>query len=256
MDENSERAAAHNCSIALSSGAIERDHVRSPGEGGPTRLRRASFPCSNLALANPGQGSVPWLRGTRQGSRDRQGPGFSGSDIDDRDETVGKKIRDAGREWIPYVVVIGDEELDSGTSQLPFRAESMPKSPAKSKMTVEYLRRRVSTEIAGKPSRLPLPMKLAERPVDLRQKTCKEPEARRSKDYDFFVYRYWFVDIRISLLRFSVTIISYKYHTPFLRCWEMAPIIDQIIAINYIWPGHINPACDSQQVRILSSHPR
>jgi threonyl-tRNA synthetase len=87
------------------------------------------------------------------------------TDIDDRDETVGKKIRDAGREWIPYVVVIGDEELESGKLSVTIRAESTPKSPAKSKMTVEYLRRRVTAETAGKPwRRLPLPMKLSERP--------------------------------------------------------------------------------------------
>jgi threonyl-tRNA synthetase len=87
------------------------------------------------------------------------------TDIDDRDETVGKKIRDAGREWIPYVVVIGDEELESGKLSVTIRAESTPKSPAKSKMTVEYLRRRVTAETAGKPwRRLPLPMKLTERP--------------------------------------------------------------------------------------------
>jgi threonyl-tRNA synthetase len=87
------------------------------------------------------------------------------TDIDDRDETVGKKIRDAGREWIPYVVVIGDEELESGKLSVTIRADSTPKSPAKSKMTAEYLRRRVTTETTGKPwRRLPLPMKLSERP--------------------------------------------------------------------------------------------
>jgi len=87
------------------------------------------------------------------------------TDIDERDETVGKKIRDAGREWIPYVVVIGDEELESGKLSVTIRSESTPKSPAKSKMTVEYLRRRVTAETAGKPwRRLPLPMKLSERP--------------------------------------------------------------------------------------------
>src|SRR5690606_21495829 len=49
------------------------------------------------------------------------------TDIDDRDETVGKKIRDAGREWIPYVAVIGDEELASGELTVTVRAESTPK---------------------------------------------------------------------------------------------------------------------------------
>jgi threonyl-tRNA synthetase len=87
------------------------------------------------------------------------------TDIDDRDETVGKKIRDAGREWIPYVVVIGDEEMQSGKLSVTIRAESTPKSPAKSKMTVEYLRRRISDETKGKPwRRLPLPMNLSGRP--------------------------------------------------------------------------------------------
>jgi threonyl-tRNA synthetase len=87
------------------------------------------------------------------------------TDIDDRDETVGKKIRDAGREWIPYVVVIGDEELGSGQLSVTIRAESTPKSPAKAKMTVQDLRQRIAAETAGKPWRkLPLPMNLSERP--------------------------------------------------------------------------------------------
>jgi threonyl-tRNA synthetase len=87
------------------------------------------------------------------------------TDIDDRDETVGKKIRDSGREWIPYVVVIGDEELSSGEMTVTVRAESTPKSPAKVKMSVLDLKNRISAEIAGKPwRRLPLPMRLSERP--------------------------------------------------------------------------------------------
>ena len=87
------------------------------------------------------------------------------TDVDDRDETVGKKIRDAGREWIPYVAVIGDEELESGQMTVTIRADSTPKNAAKSKMTVEYLRKRVSAEIAGKPwRRLAMSMKVSERP--------------------------------------------------------------------------------------------
>jgi len=87
------------------------------------------------------------------------------TDIDDRDETVGKKIRDAGREWIPYVAVIGDEELASGEMTVTVRAESTPKSPAKVKMSPAHLKDRVSAETAGKPyRRLPLSMMLSERP--------------------------------------------------------------------------------------------
>jgi len=87
------------------------------------------------------------------------------TDIDDRDETVGKKIRDAGREWIPYVAVIGDEELSSGQLAVTVRANSTPKSPAKSKMTVDELKKRIQAETEGKPwRRLPLPVKLSLRP--------------------------------------------------------------------------------------------
>lgn len=87
------------------------------------------------------------------------------TDIDDRDETVSKKIRDAGREWVPYVVVIGDDEQASGQLTVTVRADSTPKSPAKVKMSVEDLRRRISSETAAKPwRRLPLPVRLSERP--------------------------------------------------------------------------------------------
>jgi len=87
------------------------------------------------------------------------------TDIDDREETVGKKIRDAGREGVPYVVVIGDEELASGQLTVTIRAESTPKSPAKAKMTLDELREKIQSEVAGKPwRRLPLAAKLSERP--------------------------------------------------------------------------------------------
>jgi threonyl-tRNA synthetase len=87
------------------------------------------------------------------------------TDIDDREETVSKKIRDAGREWIPYVVVVGDEELSSGNLTVTVRAESTPKSPAKVKMSIDDLRKRIQTETDGKPlRRLPLAAKLSERP--------------------------------------------------------------------------------------------
>lgn len=86
-------------------------------------------------------------------------------DIDDRDETVGKKIRDAGREWIPYVAVIGDEELTSGSMTVTIRAESTPKAPAKVSMSLEDLRNRLQAEMKGMPYKgLPLPVKLSERP--------------------------------------------------------------------------------------------
>ncbi len=35
-------------------------------------------------------------------------------DVDDRNETIPKKVRDAEEEWVPYIVVIGDKEIEKG----------------------------------------------------------------------------------------------------------------------------------------------
>jgi threonyl-tRNA synthetase len=34
------------------------------------------------------------------------------ADIDDRDKSMGKKIRDAEKQWIPYIIVAGDKEVN------------------------------------------------------------------------------------------------------------------------------------------------
>ena len=35
-------------------------------------------------------------------------------DVDDREESVGKKVREAGMDWIPFVIVIGMKRLQAG----------------------------------------------------------------------------------------------------------------------------------------------
>ncbi len=42
-------------------------------------------------------------------------------DVDDRDETLQRKIRSAEKEWIPYIAVIGDKEIKSGTISVSIR---------------------------------------------------------------------------------------------------------------------------------------
>lgn len=86
-------------------------------------------------------------------------------DIDDRDETMGKKARDAAREWIPYVVTIGDAEMGSETLPVVVRSESQPNKPARINMTVEELAARIQNETAGMPFRpLPVSDHLSRRP--------------------------------------------------------------------------------------------
>jgi threonyl-tRNA synthetase len=86
-------------------------------------------------------------------------------DIDDREETVGKKIRDAGKEWIPYVAVVGDEEVAGDNLTVTVRSESSPNKPANIKLTVGELNGRISDEVSGFPfKRHPLSVKLSARP--------------------------------------------------------------------------------------------
>ncbi|MCX9084351.1 MAG: threonine--tRNA ligase [Candidatus Methanoperedens sp.] len=86
-------------------------------------------------------------------------------DIDDRDETVGKKIRDAGKEWVPYVAVVGDEEVKSGKISVTVRSESAPNKPANITMSIEELNGRISKEVEGFPfKRHPLSARLSARP--------------------------------------------------------------------------------------------
>ncbi len=78
-------------------------------------------------------------------------------DIDDRDESVKRKIRDAGREWIPYLAVVGDNEVESQTLSLTIREESTPKKPRRVVMRVEELRDIIKDRMRGRPYK-PLPL--------------------------------------------------------------------------------------------------
>ncbi|MCP1661899.1 MAG: threonine--tRNA ligase [Methanocalculus sp. MSAO_Arc1] len=75
------------------------------------------------------------------------------ADLDDRDESVGKKIRDAGMDWVPYVVVIGDKEESSGLLTVTVRAKSEPKKPYKEQMTPDELIAAIRSVTAGLPFR-------------------------------------------------------------------------------------------------------
>jgi len=87
-------------------------------------------------------------------------------DVDDRDETLGKKIRDASTEWIPYIAVVGEVEEKEGNLTVTIRAESTLKEQKRVKMTPEELVERIRKECEGKPFKpLPLPIRLSLRPA-------------------------------------------------------------------------------------------
>lgn len=75
------------------------------------------------------------------------------ADFDDRDESVGKKVREAGMDWVPYVVVIGDSEADSGNLTVTVRMKSEPNKPFKMTCTTEELITMIKTETAEMPYR-------------------------------------------------------------------------------------------------------
>jgi len=80
-------------------------------------------------------------------------------DLDERHETVGKKIRNAAGDWVPYVIVIGDRELEGGAVTVNVRETN-----EKIEMGIDELVNRIHEETKGMPFRkLPLPITLGNR---------------------------------------------------------------------------------------------
>jgi threonyl-tRNA synthetase len=82
-------------------------------------------------------------------------------DIDDSASTLQKKIREAEQEWVPYIIVVGEKEVESGLLSVRDREQKGKQE----NMTAEQLISKVTGKITGKPYRpLPLPMYVSKRP--------------------------------------------------------------------------------------------
>ena len=82
------------------------------------------------------------------------------ADIDDREESIGKKIRDSETEWIPYALVIGDNEV--GSEQIVVRDRE-----AKNQydLSIKDFIKKVTLQITDRPYLpLNLPIHLSQRP--------------------------------------------------------------------------------------------
>ncbi|MDD3932859.1 threonine--tRNA ligase [Methanoculleus sp. UBA303] len=87
------------------------------------------------------------------------------ADVDDREESVNKKVREAGMDWAPYVAVIGDQEAETGRLTVTIRKLSEKKKPYKEIMSEDELIQAVKMETAGKPFRpLYTPRLLSQKP--------------------------------------------------------------------------------------------
>ncbi len=82
-------------------------------------------------------------------------------DVDDRSESLGKRIRDAGREWIPYIVVIGEREVKSNTLSVRVRVSNETVT-----MTLNELLDKLGEDVKGYPVTEPtLPLLVSRRPL-------------------------------------------------------------------------------------------
>ena len=82
-------------------------------------------------------------------------------DVDDREESVEKRIMEAETEWIPYIVVFGKREKESGRLSVRIRADGRVVE-----MRAEELVKRICEEVEGKPFKpIPLPKLLSRRPI-------------------------------------------------------------------------------------------
>ena len=81
------------------------------------------------------------------------------ADVDDTQSSIGKKIRNAEREWIPYIVVVGEKEIDSGLLSVRVRNKGIKE------ISFEDLKNEVLDQINDYPKeKLCLPVRLSLRP--------------------------------------------------------------------------------------------
>lgn len=82
-------------------------------------------------------------------------------EVDDRSESVGKRIRLAGKDWVPYTLVIGQNEKDSNVLAVNKRGVEQLQN-----MTVEQLAEEIHGQCANMPFRhSTLPMLMSKRPI-------------------------------------------------------------------------------------------
>jgi threonyl-tRNA synthetase len=71
--------------------------------------------------------------------------------IDDRLLTVPKKVFEAKRSWIPYIIVIGDKELQSKKLPVVIRDKSSSKKDFRKDLSLEEVIKELKEKVSGKP---------------------------------------------------------------------------------------------------------
>ncbi len=91
-------------------------------------------------------------------------------ELDDREEGVGRKIRDAEKDWVPIILVVGEKEEESGEYEPRFRRADLRDDAdvtgEKKTFTAEELGDLCAALLEGKPAAdLALPERLSMQPV-------------------------------------------------------------------------------------------
>jgi len=85
------------------------------------------------------------------------------TDIDDREESVSKKIRDAEKEWTPIIIVVGEKEKKSKKFTPRFRVSDIGES--NKSYSIKEIFKLITTKTKGFPQKpIPLPIYLSKRP--------------------------------------------------------------------------------------------
>ena len=83
------------------------------------------------------------------------------ADIDDRNESIGKRIREAEKEWIRYILVIGEREAGSQNLSIRDRTTSDVRE-----LSFDEFISEINSQTTGKPySSLNVPLLLSKRPI-------------------------------------------------------------------------------------------
>jgi threonyl-tRNA synthetase len=81
-------------------------------------------------------------------------------DVDDRDHKLGKKVREAEKEWVPYTLVVGSKELSGGPLTVRERGGGQHEMP------LEEFVAKLAADTAGRPARQAnSPLLLSRRPI-------------------------------------------------------------------------------------------
>lgn len=73
--------------------------------------------------------------------------------IDDRNESLSRKVFDAKSKWIPYIIVIGDREIKEKKYPIVIREKSLIRKDHKEQMSAEDIKKEISEKMENLPFR-------------------------------------------------------------------------------------------------------